>query len=286
MKKLFSLALTAALAGTMLASAFAADNEYAYKNDFEDEPIGDYVNTDNVIIPAAKSGTIDIAEFDGSHVLKYAHPANDSGYDCFTDLFLKGNSVFTLEGSYVVEYDVYFETVAEDMTAYLIMSRETPAAGTQFIEAGKFYGEEMKIKLTGDEGYCAPFTTGKWYTVSVCFDVDNNLWSVWLDGVCLAKDNPYPETADASATFTERARIGFSNHTGESVMYIDNLRAYSGTVPYGVTNVTPTTIQVSAPTTGASTSTGSAAATADIAVILAAVSAVAASGIIVSKKRK
>jgi len=323
MKKLFALVLGAMLAASAFLGVHAEEKKYVYENDFEKEPLGEYIAVDKTINVFKKDGTIEIVKFDGDNCFQFKHPAakdGKTGYDSFIDMFIdstKGLGAFGFESAYIIEFDVYFEKIGADMRAYMGMSRETPAAGTQFLTVGSFDCKEgvNVVSVTGIDDTGVKFEAGKWYTVAACIDVEKNIYSVYLDGKCLVKNMMYPETMDASATFSERYRLGFMNHTGDSVMYLDNIKGYNGSVPYsntpateettasettaestppttdttaqGETTASDTTVQdTSAETKDAGNEDGESTETADVAILLAAAAAAAASGAVVIRRRR
>ena len=129
----------------------------------------------------------------------------------------------------------------------------------------------------------------------------NKCFSTYLDGV-LVSDSLDWNCADTSATEATQVRCAYGDG-GEGVTYADNFKAYIADKPENATGKTLETT-TAAPETQAPETTAAPAATqaatqapavvapvtpaaptADIAVVLAAVSAIAASGVVVFKKR-
>lgn len=299
MKKFFALALSALMLASASAAVLAADGN-AYEYNFEDDFEGDFIAVDKTLNVAPKNGSITVAKKDDTMTLKFSHPADEAGYDCFADFLKEGNAAYGLGTQFVMEYDVLFESTSENMRWQICCSRETPSAGTQFQQVGYVIGSDLRVVSSADETVTlANLELNKWYRFAAAFDQSNDCFSLYLDGVCLAKDVDY-NVADTSAEAFTQLRVAYQSFIGESVAYIDNVEVYAGEEPRNVSTNTPvvadTTAEAvtdaatdaateAATTDAASTENGSAAATADVAVVLAAVSAIAASGVVVFKKK-
>ena len=130
----------------------------------------------------------------------------------------------------------------------------------------------------------------------------NKCFSMYVDGDLVCKDLDW-NCSDTSATETGLIRMawtGQGDNTYNGVAYVDNWKVYNAEKPENATGKTietmapvteapateaPTTQApvTAAPTTG--TTTTPAAQTADIAVVIAAVAAIAGSGAIIVKKK-
>jgi len=304
MKKYLAFILCALMVLSMASIAFAAE-ENAFEYDFEDDDEGDFIAIDNSIKFYVKQGSVEVVKKDGSNVLKVSHVGIDasktSDRDTYCDMVAGGVSTWGVESKWVLEYDVFFEQMSEDMR-WQNCSRETPAgAGTQFQDVMNLMGTG-EIKVPGVDGVVGTFTTGKWYKVAVAVDKDNKVFSCYLDGVCLVKDADYT-VADNSAAESERIRTAFAAHDGDSVAYLDNIKIYNATEPRDVKQATPTPVTTAAPATEAPVTTAApatttaapvtaapaptttpAAKTADAAVVIALVAAITAAGAVVIKK--
>ena len=204
MKKIIALALCALMVLAMSAVAFAAE-ENAFEYNFEDDFEGDFIAIDNSIKFYPKQGNVQIVKFDGDLCAQINHTgfADVSGQmDNYVDFVAGGVSTYGVESAYVLEYSLYFETMSEDMNWQMLCSRETPASGTQFQQVGYLKGDG-KIYGTGIEEPIGEFPVGKWFTVACALDKANACFSIYVDGVCLAKDLDY-NIADNSAAETER----------------------------------------------------------------------------------
>ncbi|MBQ4044380.1 MAG: hypothetical protein IJD06_10350 [Clostridia bacterium] len=311
MKKIIALALCALMVLAMSAVAFAAE-ENAFEYNFEDDFEGDFIAIDNSIKFYPKQGKVEIAKFDGDLCARIDHTGYEdvSGQmDNYVDFVAGGVSTWGVDPAFVLEYSVYFETAEEGMAWQICCARETPAAGTQFQNTGYFRVKEGKNIITGitadGEVEFGTFELGKWINVAVAVDKANAVFSLYIDGVCLFKDYDYT-IADNSAPEVERIRTSFTSFTGDAVAYLDDIKIYNATTPRNVKVAEPaatTAPETAAPeTTAAPVTTAAqtaaqtqapavvapstpAAPTADIAVVLAAVSAIAASGVVVFKKR-
>jgi len=306
MKKYLAFILCALMVLSMASIAFAAE-ENALEYDFEDDDEGDFIAIDNSIKFYPKQGSVEVVTFGGSKCLKINQVdyADVSGQmDNYADFVAGGVSTWGVESKYVLEYDVYFESMSEGMSWQVCCSRETPAgAGTQFQQTAYFKGNG-DFTVTGIEGAVAKFETGKWYKVAVAVDKDNKVFSVYLDGVCYGKDCDYTVT-DNSAPESERIRTAFGNCVAgdKNIAYLDNIKIYNATEPREVKQATPAPVTTAAPATEAPVTTAApatttaapvtaapaptttpAAKTADAAVVIALVAAITAAGAVVIKK--
>jgi len=305
MKKILALALCALMALSMSVVAFAAE-ENAFEYNFEDDFEGDFIAIDKSIKFIPKQGKVEIVKFDGDLCAKIAHTGYEdiSGkMDCYVDLVAGGVSTWGVEPAFVLEYDVYFEEFSEDMSWQICVSREVAPSGTQFQDVGYFKGTG-KILGRGADGNpeVGTFEKGKWIHVAACIDKANAVFSLYIDGVCLLKDWDYT-IKDTAAPESECIRTAFQSFPSDAVAYLDNIKIYNATTPRDVKVAEPAPVTTAAPeTTAAPVTTAAqtaaqtqapavvapstpAAPTADIAVVLAAVSAIAASGVVVFKKR-
>jgi len=309
MKKILALALCALMVLAMSAVAFAAE-ENAFEYNFEDDFEGDFIAIDNSIKFYPKQGKVEIAKFDGDLCARIDHTGYEdvSGQmDNYVDFVAGGVSTWGVDPAFVLEYSVYFESAAEGMGWQICCARETPASGTQFQNTAYFRVKEGKNIITGvtadGEVELGTFELGKWINVAVAVDKANAVYSLYIDGVCLFKDYDYT-IADNSAPEVERIRTSFTSFLGDAVAYLDDIKIYNATQPRNIKVAEPTPVITAAPDTQAPETTAAPAATqaatqapavvapvtpaaptADIAVVLAAVSAIAASGVVVFKKR-
>ena len=307
MKKYLAFILCALMVLSMASIAFAAE-ENALEYDFEDDDEGDFIAIDNSIKFYPKQGSVEVVKMDGSNVLKLNQVdfADVSGQmDCYADFVAGGVSTWGVETKYVLEYDVKFDKICgPSMNWQICCSRETPAgAGTQFQQVGYFKGDGT-ITATGIEEPVGTSEFHKWYKVAVAVDKDNKVMSLYVDGICLAKDIDYT-VADNSAPESERIRTAFGSITaGDSaIAYLDNIKIYNATEPREVKQATPAPVTTAAPATEAPVTTAApatttaapvtaapaptttpAAKTADAAVVIALVAAITAAGAVVIKK--
>jgi len=307
MKKYLALILCALMVLSMASIAFAAE-ENAFEYNFEDDDEGDFIAIDNSIRFYPKQGSVEVVKMDGSNVIKLdqTNYADSSGnMDNYVDFVQGPVSTYGVETKYVLEYDVKFDKACtEGMNWQICCSRETPAgAGTQFQHVGYFRGNGT-ITATGVEEPVGTFEFDKWYTVSACIDKENKVFSLYVDGICLAKDLDYT-IADNSAAESERIRSGFGNipFGDNAIAYLDNIKIYNATEPRNVKQATPAPVTTAAPATEAPVTTAApatttaapvtaapaptttpAAKTADAAVVIALVAAITAAGAVVIKK--
>ncbi len=275
MKKLFALLLCALMAVSMLAPAMAAE-ENLINYDFEDFAEGAFTKTaDGVTTGNKKSGEIAVVKFGDSKVLKFKHIGSDKNTDPYANFLenAKPGNVTKYNGGQqlVMEYDIYFEEASAAMGWKLCLSQEypDPNGAVSWCETGFIRGADLG--LYASEAAEAPImnlTLKKWHKIAVAIDTAKDVYSIYVDKKPVVVDAPY--LSDAGAQYTTKLRLSYVSHAeGDSVLYVDNLKIYNAAQPREVIKETPKAPQ-----------------TADIAVVLAAVSAVAASGAIISKKRK
>ena len=309
MKKFLAFALCALMMTAMIASVCATD--YIFEYNFEDDVEGDFIAIDKSLTVSPKQFKIEVVKFDNTMCMKYARTDWTDGAgdaDCFSDLFNGGTeSVWGLGPNFVLSYDIYFEKLEStegSMPAWQVaMLRMTPASGTQFQQSFMVIGNQL-VEYNDTEAPLMEIKTGKWYNFAVAFDMKNQCFSMYVDGDLVCKDLDW-NCNDTSATEAERMRIAWADrgdHTYNGVAYVDNFKAYNADKPENATGKTAETIPAApeteapvteapttqapvtaAPTTG--TTTTPAAQTADIAVVIAAVAAIAGSGAIIVKKK-
>ncbi|MBE6931424.1 MAG: hypothetical protein E7463_14215 [Ruminococcaceae bacterium] len=270
MKKFLSLALCALMIFSAASSVFAAD-ENVYATDFEDKDLGPVPTSLDAysIHSTPKDGSIEIVEFDGDKALRINHPAKEAGYDNFSQLLYnnaEGIAKWGAKNQFVIEYDVYFEQACDDMTFHLGRAAGQGATGTAWLIPAYVKGSDLAVYVTGIENPVTNLKLKTWYTISLAYDLDKKVSSVYIDGVNYAKNMAFAN--DIVGPLVKYVRLAFNaTIKGDCSAYLDNIKVYNATQPRVIH-------EASAPQT------------ADIAVVLAAVAAVAASGVIVSKKRK
>ena len=311
MKKILALALCAIMMVAMMASVSAVD--YILDYNFEDDFEGDFIAVDKSIGVSPKQFSIQVVKYDNTMCMKYDRTDYVEGAgdkDCFSDLMGGGSeSVWGLGPVFVMSYDINFEKLesTEGSTPQwqIGMLRMTPPAGTQFQQSFSVIGNQ--ICAYADKAQpLMEVQEGKWYNFAVLFDMKNKCFSMYVDGV-LISDSLDWNVADTSSNEAERIRIAWNGNgdaTYNGIAYVDNIKFYNAEKPENATGAkletttaapetqAPETTAAPAQTTAAATQAPAAPApatpaapTADIAVVLAAVSAIAASGVVVFKKR-
>ncbi len=290
MKKFLALALCALMTFSAAAAIGAADEKNVYANDFEAVPAGVVGKLDGSSVNCVKKeGVIEAVKFDGDMALRVHHKDTGNSHDPYVNFVESSKGIKTAYGvadQFVIDYDVYFENSSEEMKFQVACARIASDSGNKFQHTAIISGADLAFTVTGDEAPAMNLKVKTWYTISAAFDMTKKVFSIYVDGVCLGKDVAF--SADAAAATGEANLIrtayqGFK--TGDTICYLDNVKVYNATQPRVVKQATPAAPAV--PETKAPVSGGSAAApTADIAVVLAAVSAVAASGAIVFKKKR
>ena len=307
MKKFLALALCALMAVAMIASVCATD--YVFEYDFEDDVEGDWIAIDQSLKVAPKQFSIQVVKFDGTMCMKYDRTGWTDGAgdaDCFSDTLSGGTeSAWGLGPVFVYSYDVYFEKLESTEGSKPVwqvgMLRMTPPGGTQFQQSFCVMGNQL-VEYNDTEAPLMEIKTGKWYNFAVVYDMKNKCFSMYVDGDLVCKDLDW-NCSDTSATETGLIRMawtGQGDNTYNGVAYVDNWKVYNAEKPENATGKTietmapvteapvteaPTTQApvTAAPTTG--TTTTPAAQTADIAVVIAAVAAIAGSGAVIVKKK-
>jgi len=305
MKKILALALCAIMMVAMMSSVSAVDYvlDYTFEDDFE----GDFIAIDNSIKFYPKQFSATVVKFDNTMCIKMDRTGEEeiSGQmDCYCDVLAGGTSAaWGLDGIWVFSYDVYFESLGteDDPAKWQVgMLRMAAPAGTQFQQSSMIIGNQLVAYDKADQPIME-IATGKWYNIATVFDMKNKCFSTYVDGV-LVSDSLDWNCKDTSATEATQVRCAW-NDGGEGVAYVDNFKAYIADKPENATGAkietTTAAPETQAPeTTAAPAATQAAtqapavvapvtpaAPTADIAVVLAAVSAIAASGVVVFKKR-
>ena len=309
MKKFLAFALCALMMTAMIASVCATD--YIFEYNFEDDVEGDFIAIDQSLTVYPKQFKIEVAKFDNTMCMKFDRTGWTDGAgdkDCFADLLAGGTeTAWGLSSKFVLSYDVYFEKldITEGSKPFwqIGMLRMTPPAGTQFQQSFCVMGNQL-CEYSKADSPLMEIKEGKWYNFAVAYDIENKCFSMYVDGNLVCKDLDWT-CNDTSATQGERIRVGWNgegDNTYNGVAYVDNFKAYNADKPENATGKTAETIPAApeteapateapttqapvtaAPTTG--TTTTPAAQTADIAVVIAAVAAIAGSGAVIVKKK-
>jgi len=309
MKKILALALCAIMMVAMMSSVSAVD--YVLDYNFEDDFEGEFIAIDNSIKFYKKQFKADVVKFDGTMCMKLdrtGYVKENGDADNYCDVLAGGTTAaWGLDGTWVFSYDLYLEKVesTEGSTPcwQVGMLRMAAPAGTQFQQSSTIMGNKLCQYNNGDEICEVP--VGKWFNIATVFDMKNKCFSTYLDGV-LVSDSLDWNCSDTSATEATQVRCAWSgqgDNTYEGIAYVDNFKAYVADKPENATGAKLETT-TAAPETAAPETTAAPAATqaatqapavvapvtpaaptADIAVVLAAVSAIAASGVVVFKKR-
>ncbi len=303
MKKFLALALCALTVFAAAASVSAATT-VPFLYDFEKDPVGDFITVDKTFNKVPKGFKIEVAKVGDTNALMIErqnyNSSKHSGKDPYVDLFAAGVKSYGVTDRFVLSYDFYLEksdsvknadgTYASLATWQLGMLRMTPSgASTQFLHPMRVRGLNI-VKGGANEGeVLATLKTKTWYNIAIVYDFVAKTCSAYLNGDTLYENVLWTDLGITVTTATDATglRIGWNgdgDDTYNAVSYTDNIRIYNADKP---DNATGKVYGAAAPETKpAAGTTTPAAPTADIAVVLAAVSAVAASGVIVFKKRK
>jgi len=310
MKKFLALVMCALMVAAAVSSVSAVD--YIVNKDFEANAEGAYQKENNQLTVSPKDYKIEIAKVGDTKALKFDRQNYKDGgaSDSFAHIMNDGPANNGVASKYVISYDFMLEksdgvknadgTWASNSSWQAAMIRMTPASSTstQFQHTAMLYGNELWIAtLNGNPDYengkaAATLEKGVWYNLAVVVNMEGKSFSVYLNGDTIVENQAW-SVADTSATPAEVSyiRIGWTGsgtHTYNGVAYVDNIKAYNADKPENATGkVYGAAAETTAPeTTAPAETTDPAPATADVAVILAAAAAVAASGVIVFKKRK
>ncbi|MBQ4044080.1 MAG: hypothetical protein IJD06_08805 [Clostridia bacterium] len=209
-------------------AVFAEEPSYVYTCDFEHLTTAD-MKSEKAIGFQHKSSEMSIETLDGSKVLRYHHKKLEKSEDCYTD-FIATTEKYGLKSTYVMSYDFRY-TGSLGCTWQICCSRQVPASGTQFQQAG-LIGTDGVITFSKSD---VTFTMepDRWYNLAAVMNETNNIFDLYVDGVLIAEAVPY-NIGDASATQPNLLRIGFNGGTEEGTAYIDNVKIYNSDVPYEV----------------------------------------------------
>ncbi len=307
MKKSLALFLCALMVAAAVSCVSAVD--YIVNKDFEANAEGPYVKENNQLTISNKGFIIDVAKIGDTKALKFDRQNYDkskhSGADSFAQIMHDGPAKNGVASKYVISYDFMIEkadgvknadgTWASQSAWQVAMIRMTPAAGTQFQHTAIVYGTELWVATKGgNPDYeagkpAAVLEKNKWYNLAVVVNMEGKSFSVYLNGDTIVENQAW-SVADTSATpeqvsYIRLAWTGSGDGSYNGVAYVDNIKAYNADKPENATGkVYGAAAETTKPAEPAKTEVS--VPTADIAVVLAAVSAVAASGVIVFKKRK
>lgn len=212
----------------MQTAVFAAEPSYVYTCDFEHLTTAD-MKSEKAIGFQHKSSEMSIETVDGSKVLRYHHKKLEKSEDCYTD-FIANTASYGLNPTYVMSYDFRY-TGSLGCAWQICCSRQVPASGTQFQQAG-IIGTDGVITFSKSD---VTFTLepDRWYNLAAVMNETTNIYDLYIDGVLIAEAVPY-NIGDASATQPNLLRIGFNGGTEEGTAYIDNVKIYNSAVPYEV----------------------------------------------------
>jgi len=212
----------------MQTAAFAAEPSYVYTCDFEHLTTAD-MKSEKAIGFQHKSSEMSIETVDGSKVLRYHHKKLEKSEDCYTD-FIATTEKYGLKSTYVMSYDFRY-TGKLGCTWQICCSRQVPASGTQFQQAG-LIGTDGIITFSKSDITFA-LEPDRWYNLAAVMNETDNIFDLYVDGVLIAEAVSY-NIGDASATQPNLLRVGFNGGTEEGTAYIDNVKIYNSDVPYNV----------------------------------------------------
>ncbi len=236
MKKFLALALCALMTFSAAAAVAAADEKNVYENDFEKVAAGAVGSLDSKAINAVKKeGTIEVVKFDGDNAIRVHHPDTGNSHDPYVNFVenTKGVSSFGVESQFVVEYDVYFENACEELKWQVAMARLSTDDGTsKFQHTAYINGADLTMTVFGVEDPVMNLQTKTWYTISVSFDSTAKKFTVYVDGVCLAKDIAFGEEFASYKNEINLIRTAYQAFkAGDASAYIDNVKVYNATQP-------------------------------------------------------
>ena len=305
MKKFLALALCVLTVCAAVATASAAEKT-PFLYDFEKDPVGEFIVVDKTFQKVNKGFRVEVAKLGDTNTLVFDRQNYDknkhSGSDPYIGVFEGGIKSYGVKDRFVFAYDFYLEKessvknaeggYASRATWQFGCLRMTPSgAATQFLQPMRLYGKELRQGGSAEGTLLATLKEKTWYNVAMVYDFTAKTCSAYLNGETLYENVKWEDLGITVTTATDATQLrmgwnGDGDQTYNAVSYVDNIRVYNAEKPDNATGkvygaATPETKPAAAETTKPT-----AAPTADIAVVLAAVSAVAASGAIVFKKRK
>ncbi len=306
MKKFLALALCALTVCAAVASASAAEKT-PFLYDFEKDPTGDFITVDKTFQKVNKGFPMEVTKVGDTNALKFDRQNYDknkhAGADPYIGIFEGGIKSYGVKDQFVLAYDFYLEsessvknadgTFASQSIFQLGMMRMTPSgASTQFLHPIRLIGKDIRKGGSETGDILATLKTKTWYNIAIAYDFTAKTCSAYLNGETLYENVKWEDLGITVTTATDATQLrlgwnGSGDNTYNAVSYVDNIRVYNAAKPDNATGkVYGAAPETTKPAATETTKPTTAAPTADIAVVLAAVSAVAASGAIVFKKRK
>ncbi|MBE6560409.1 MAG: hypothetical protein E7662_04730 [Ruminococcaceae bacterium] len=244
MKKFLALALCVLMSFSAVAAIGAADEKNAYANDFEAVPVGAITKLDSSAVNAVKKeGVIEVVKFDGDNAIRVNHKDTGNKHDPYVNFVENKNGIsqFGVESQFVLEYEVYFEDSCAELSWQVGMARLSTDDGTsKFQHSAIITGEDLALTVTGEETPAMNLKTKTWYTIAVAFDSSAKHFSVYVDGVCLAKDVKFGDDFASYKNEINLIRTAYQSfQNGDVSAYIDNVKVYNATQPRVVKQATP-----------------------------------------------
>ena len=244
MKKFLALVLSALMLSSAALAVAAADEKNVYENDFEKVTAGEITKLDGSSVNAVKKeGVIEVVKFDGDNAIRVHHKDTGNSHDPYVNFVESSKGMKTAYGvadQFVIDYDVYFESTSAEMKFQVACARIAGDGGNKFQHVAIISGEDLAFTVTNEAAPAMNLKLKTWYTISAAFDMTKKVFSVYVDGVCLAKDVAYnADTAAATgeANLIRTAYQGFK--AGDTVCYLDNVKVYNATEPRVVKQATP-----------------------------------------------
>lgn len=151
----------------------------------------------------------------------------------------------TPSGNVVIEADIMLKNIGGCSPRIAIRSPKDTSGSEVYpisiSSSGKVTARDGSVILSAVE-------EGKFYTYSLCFDMVNGVYDVYLDGSLKAKDINFCE--NLSYDFTEISMLHFTTRYADSTCNteycVDNIKVYSGTEPLQANSFNSTNWQLAA----------------------------------------
>lgn len=226
MKRFLPLLLV--LSFVFLLPAAAAEPEYFVDLGFEDQEVGKAPDQSAIFACVPLKASLKVAQSGNRKVLAFSRATADGNTAAYVDLMTGSRKLAKI---HVLSYDIMIpKKLTTAGTWQIACSRQTPAAGTQFQQAGSLNLVSGEIVYASKA--VATLEFGKWYNLAVVFDEYRSIYDIYVDGACVVSAAPY--TINTAAAYPERIRFGQNSSAGECLVYADNIRIYNASVPVGI----------------------------------------------------
>lgn len=210
-KCLFGVILALVMAVAPFGAYAYPKSRVIYSENFEDRNVGDSLTNIGWIKDNAGTGQYTVEEDpkDKNNLCAYITMTSSSG-----ELYIRKNVGSGVSETFVTEFDIYIDSNGSLATFTVLGNTEEGKTNSSLINLT--FNKNGFIYL--NDSQISKYVMKKWYKIKVEADVQNDLCNIYINGVYMAREKNFINSANA----TEITRVRFNPFRNDVGFYFDN----------------------------------------------------------------